>query len=175
MSRLRIAAMMMAVALTTVGCAPYATYPPIEVDVARDMTSPTFEPIPTLMVEAIRYTHENYGHGEVDFAWNLPRGTPHGAYTMVEKRLGVGHPLREAGERAYHVQTVRSRGVEAEVDVIYPRQDGLYELVTISFRNEIFAGGWQVKRARPWYIRVEPPEPSWVEPPTEVVSGEGST
>jgi hypothetical protein len=179
MPRIAALLLMTTVALIAAGCAPYATFPPVEVDAASRMSRATFEPFPTLMAEAIRYTHDQYGDGAADFAWNLPRDTPHGVYTMVEKRLGAGRPMKETNERAFHVQTVRARGVEAEVDVIYPRSDGRHELVTIWFRNEILKGGWQVKRARPWYIEVEaPPAPTFVPPPgtgpdTRVVSGEG--
>jgi hypothetical protein len=62
---------------------------------------------------------------------------------------------------------VRTRAFEAEVDVVYPRADGLNQLVTLELERELFKD-WRVKSARPWQLRnVEMPEPTYIAPTAE--------
>ncbi len=68
------------------GCAPSATYPPIQGMV--ELSGPMIEPIPTLMTESIRYAQSRYGDGPEEFAINLPPQTPRALYETVIRRLG---------------------------------------------------------------------------------------
>jgi hypothetical protein len=145
---------LLALALAAAGCAPYATFPPIEV--TGGLTSPTTEPFPALMIESIRHTA---GAQASDYAWNLPPGSNKRLYDEVTRRLAAGHPMRSDGERAYHVTVVRVRGVKGEVDVIVPKADGTNELVTVYFENHL-GRGWHVVGDRAWALHVEPPAPT---------------
>jgi hypothetical protein len=147
---------MIVAALAAGGCAPYATFPPIEV--TGGLTAPTAEPFPVLMVEAIRHTAE----GQTDFAYNLPAGATGRLYDEVKRRLGVGHPLIHATEPAHHVTVVRARGPKAEVDMIVPQPGGTHGLITVAFANRL-GKGWVVVDERPWALQVEPPAPTWPE------------
>ncbi len=76
------------------------------------------------------------------------------------RRLGGGHPQLDAGEPAYHVTSVRARGLTAQVDLFYPRADGFYEFVTISFRRDLLRG-YEVQNTRLWRTDDQPPEPNY--------------
>ena len=140
------------------GCAPFATYPPVQGMV--ELSGPTIEPIPTLMTESIRYAQSRYGDGAEAFAINLPPQTPPAVYETVIRRLGGGHPQLDAGEPAYHVTSVRARGLTAQVDLFYPRPDGFYEFVTISFRRDLLRG-YEVQNTRLWRTDDQPPQPNY--------------
>jgi hypothetical protein len=157
-------------ALVAAGCAPYATYPPIEV--TSGLAGPTMEPFPALMAQAIQATHEAHGGGAPDFAYNLPPGSPRRLYGDVQRRLGAGHAMGREGESAYHVTVVRARGTEAEVDMVVPQPGGTYGLLTISFHNKL-GKGWYVRGQREWAIHVEAPSPTY--PASEqLTASEGS-
>jgi hypothetical protein len=140
------------------GCAPFATYPPEQGMV--ELSGPTIEPIPTLMTESIRYAQSRYGDSAEEFAINLPPQTPPAVYETVIRRLGEGHPQLDADEPAYHVTSVRARGLTAQVDLFYPRADGFYEFVTISFRRDLLRG-YEVQNTRFWRTDDQPPEPNY--------------
>ena len=145
------------------GCAQFTSHPPLET--MAGLTDARMEPIPTLMAESIRYTHQTHGTGSDTFAYNLPEGTSYEVYQSVARRLHSGRPMTEPMEPAYHVQSVRARGTLAEVDVLHPGPDAAYELVTISFRLRLFEG-WRVDRTRTWRIPKEAPAPTY-QPPIE--------
>ena len=150
------------------GCSPWSTYPPVEVSAAQKLTRPTFEPVPTVMATAIRYARSTYLEGR-EVAINLPRGAPAEAYDKVFAKLdaegGGGRPMTVPGEPALHIVEVRTRAMDAQVDLIYPRADGLNQFVTLTLRREVFED-WRVKSARPWRLRnVELPQPNYVPPP----------
>lgn len=148
-----------ALAIFLIGCSPSGTYPPVEI--TGKLIKPTHEPIPTLMAVAIRYARENYGKDQ-DLAINLPAGTTAEAYETVFKKVGGGRPMMDSGEKAIHIQEVRSRNFNAQVDLIYPRADGLNQLVTLTLHRGMLEK-YRVERARAWQIRdVEAPEPSYV-------------
>ncbi|MHC5002680.1 MAG: hypothetical protein ACYTJ0_06120 [Planctomycetota bacterium] len=167
--------MVMLVGAVSAGCAPWATYPPIETK--SPLTSAELPPFPTLMAEAIWHVNYEYGAGTHDFAFNLPPGTTPLVYEKVRRRLGdgVGHPQADLAGPAVHVSSVRSRGTVGEVDVIFPRDDGLYEMVTVRLRNEIFRG-WYVADDRRWRFPIEAPPPPSFTPssPPEVVVEAGT-
>ncbi len=160
---MKIAALLGLSLIVVTACAPLATFPPVDGSV--QLSSPTTEPIPTLMAEAIRYAQSRYGDGAEVFAINLPPQTPAQVYDTVISRLGGGHPQFDSDEPAYHVTSVRARGLRAEVDLFYPRTDGFYEFVTISFRRDVLSG-YEVLSTRLWRIDDQPPGPNY-QPPAE--------
>lgn len=149
------------------GCSPWATYPPVEVAPAQAMTKETFEPLPTVMALSIDYVRETYLPGQ-DLAVNLPAGSGWQSYEKVfEKTKADDRPLMQSSEKAVHIKEVRTRAFDAECDVIYPRADGLNQLVTLKLQREVFKD-WRVKSARLWQIRdIAAPDPSYVAPTPE--------
>ncbi|UCD74535.1 MAG: hypothetical protein JSV91_12195 [Phycisphaerales bacterium] len=154
-------ALLISVSLMLAGCTAWATYPPVEG--TFELNKPTLEPIPTLMAEAIRFAREHYASDHA-LVVNLPPDTPAEVYDKVLEVLGDGRPMTAEGEPAFHVQTVRVRALNAEVDVIYPRQSDMHELVTIRFKKKVW-GQYEVDNTRLWRFEVEPPGPLYVPPP----------
>ena len=155
---MKIAALLGMSLVMLTACAPFATYPPV--DGAVQLSGSTIEPIPTLMAKSIRYAQSHYGDGAQEFAINLPPQTPAALYETVIRRLGAGHPQLDLDEPAYHVTSVRARGLTAEVDLFYPRADGFYDFVTISFRRDVL-GEYEVLNTRLWRTGDQPPEPNY--------------
>lgn len=157
---MRIASFLSLLGLSIVltGCTPWATYPPVEG--AVELSEPTLEPIPTLMSKAIVFAREHYApdHGLVI---NLPPDAPATAYLAVIKHLGGGRPMDLEDESAFHVRTVRVRGLDAEVELIYPRMGRVHELVTIRFKKKVL-GEYAVTSTRLWRYEVEVPPPHYV-------------
>jgi hypothetical protein len=153
------------------GCTPWATYPPIEG--AVDISNPALAPIPELMADAVRYVHTLDG-GEGEIVLNLPEGTSAKVYDAVIERLGNARPMRPGDTQAYHVEAVRVRGLDAEVDVIHPAAGGVPELMTVYF-NQSLMEGWRVKWHRRWRLRIEAPEAHYVPPPLPEEEGEAAT
>ena len=151
----------------TTGCAPVATYPSIG-ERPFSFTQPNFEPLPTLMAEAIRFTHIRFGGGR-EFAINLPPDTYPVIYDTVIKKLGEGTPMTSADQWAYHIISVRSRGFTAEVDIIYPRESGPHELMTIHLRRKVLS--YSVEHTRLWRIHVDVPPPHYVPPSDSAQDG----
>lgn len=148
------------------GCVSWSSYPPLKM--TDRMINPSNEPMPTLMTGAIRFAYFHYGSGEEDFAINLPEGVSHEIYTRVIRKLEIGHPMTDPNETAYHVLEIRIRGVEAEVDLLYPRSGSIYEMVTISFRRRLIEG-WRVFTSRLWRVHVDRPQPNYVPPAPNVL------
>ncbi len=140
-------------------CAVVVTYPP---ESQVELGGPRTEPIPTLMTEAIRVAHANYGEGETDFAINLPPGTPMEVYNDIIARLGTAHRMRDVNEPAYHVTRVQVRGLEAKIDLFYPLTGGEYQLATLSFRRKI--GRFKHEGTRIWRTGEQPPLASYTPP-----------
>jgi hypothetical protein len=139
------------------GCAPYATHPRLEG--SMQVTGPRVYPVPELMAQAIRFAHDHYCRGQ-EYVINLPWDMTPEVYRDVIGILGSGRPMREPGEAAFHVQAVRVRGVEAEVDLIYPQSGGHHEMVTIYMKRGIIAR-YDVQDTRLWRVRISPPEPRY--------------
>jgi hypothetical protein len=131
------------------------------------MTSETFEPLPTVMALAIDYARAEYVPGK-DYPVNLPAGSGWQSYEKVfEKTQGDDTPMKTVGEAALHITQVRTRAFDAEVDLVYPRGDGLNQLVTMKLNREVFED-WRVISARLWQIRdVEIPDPTYTPPTPE--------
>lgn len=151
------------------GCTPMATYPPIEG--SFELSGPSTEPIPALMVASIRYVHDKFGGEGGDYAINLPAGTPAKVYDLVIKRLDAGRPMQDPAEPAYHVTAVRVRGWSAEVDIFHPRRDGFYEFVTLSMQRDILPM-YKVTNTRMWRTGDVPPGPNYVAANAELAAAE---
>jgi len=144
---------------TLSGCTPWATYP--HVKGMTEIGSPATEPVPTLMARAITYVRETRCGG-APHAINLPPGVPAKVYTDVIKKAGFGEPMSSPDQLAYSVTEVRLRGLNAEVDVVYPDPTrNEYRLMTIKYRNSVMPG-WNVVDTRIWNIHVETPAPHFV-------------
>ena len=143
-------------------CAPSATYPPVETT-AR-LAKPTYEPVPTVMATAIKYVRENCTPGQ-DLAINLPAGMSSEVYDKIFQKLGSGRPMTMPEELAIHIQEVRTRNFNAQVDVIYPRVDGFNQLMTITMKRTLLEN-YRVERVRPWQLTdVMAMAPNYVAPP----------
>lgn len=150
--------------MMTPGCSGWATYPPIEG--ATQLGHPKLEPVPTIMAEAVRYAHNRYVRTD-EIIFNLPEGTPPEIYDSVILRLGGNaRPLLEPGTPAVHVNAVRVRALEAQADVVYPRPDGHYELVTLYMRQK-FLHKYEIRDTRLWRIQVTPPQPRYEPAPVD--------
>lgn len=152
--------LLIAAALSMPGCAAWSTYPAIPG--ALQVGHPEVEPLPTIMAEAVRYSNERYLEME-EPVFNLPKGVTVATYESVKRRLRGGVAMREPGERAVHVTQIRTRGPHAEVDIVYPRSDGHYQLVTLNMRQRVL-NRFHVESTRLWRIRVDVPEPSYPQP-----------
>ena len=139
--------------LTLGGCSPWATYPPVEH--TQGLARPVYEPIPTLMAKSITFAHDRY-HAVDDIVINLPEGVSAKTYDLVLRKIGRGRSMAETDAEAYTVREIRTRGQEAQVDLVCPRSDGLHELVTLYFKNNLM-DGWRIESTRLWRIRVERP------------------
>jgi hypothetical protein len=137
------------------GCSAWATYPPIPG--AMQIGRPELEPVPSIMAEAIRFSNERYVEMD-EPVFNLPEGTPDHVYESVRRRLRGGSVMRDADELAIHVQQVRVRTNQAQVDVLFPRDDGLHQLVTLHMRQKLFQV-YEVQSTRLWRIHNDPPPP----------------
>lgn len=145
------------------GCSPWATYPPVEVKPLTKVEKPTYEPVPTVIAFAVTYTQDNYTAGR-DLPINLPDGNWELYDDVFRKLPQGGRPMMTASEPAISIKEVRTRALEAEVDVVYTRTDGVNQLVTLQLEKEVF-GGWELKRARVWQIRdVQMPAPTYLAP-----------
>lgn len=148
------------------GCAPMSTYPPVETKAQASLTKATYEPVPTVMAAALRYADEHYANDR-DMAINLPPGAGWEAYDKVIDKLGWGRPMTDPAEPAFHIKEVRTRMMDAQVDMVYPKASGLNQLVTLTLRRSV-TENYHVKSTRPWQLRdVELPEPHYVPPTPE--------
>jgi hypothetical protein len=90
---------------------------------------------------------------------------PEYSYVQVLNKLGEeAYAMTDASQWGYHVTAVRVRGVAGEVDVVYPGEDGLYQLVTLDI-NRPLIGRFEVRSERVWRIAVAPPKANYVPTP----------
>lgn len=153
--------LLMVLTIVTAGCTPWATYPPVEGTV--ELNDPALSPMPTLMADAISFAREHYAPDH-DLVINLPADTAADVYLKVINALGEGRPMTAEDETAFHIQVVRVRGLQAEVEVIYPRMGRVHELVTIRFRKKVL-GRYEIDNTRLWRYEVEAPGAHYIPPP----------
>lgn len=145
------------------GCQQWSTYPPIEMPITARMQRPAAEPVPNIIAISIQYAEDRLGV-EKGLPINLPEGVPASVYEKVFAHLGGGRPMTQPGERAIHIKEVRTRGMDAQVDMLYPRSDGLYQFATLTLGHYVFEK-WQVRSVRKWGVPAVPPVPNYVAPP----------
>jgi hypothetical protein len=162
-SRIHIASsILLLMVLAITGCAPWVTYPPIEG--AAHLGHSEIEPVPSIITESIRFANERFTKMEDEIVFNLPAGATAALYHDVANRLRNARPMTEDDDFAIHIAEVRVRATNAEVDVVYPRADGLYEMVTLTLRQRLL-NHYRVLHSRLWRIHVEAPTANYV-PPT---------
>ena len=117
-------------ALTVVlaGCAASATYPPTAGKAVLPANTP---PLPQVMASALRYAQQR-GNPNAALVFNLPPNTLQAAWDDVARRLGDGtRPMTVDDKEAFTVRQVRLDGGKAEVDVVYPTPEGVYQIMTV--------------------------------------------
>ena len=134
--------------LILAGCAPYASYPPVEKTAA--VTDLTFEPVPTVITTAIDWARARESGSDADgtLAFSLPVGSMDRAYTKIEDRL-PGAARATPGEPAIGIKSVRVRGFDATVDVSVPREGRNPMLYTLTLKSMPFEQ-WKVIGERRW-------------------------
>lgn len=160
-----VSALAVAGALMAGSCAPFATYPPIEG--ARSIDNPAYEPVPSIMAAAIQHVHARFG-GEREYFINLPAGCPAKVYDLVIRKLGAGAPMTQHDQWTYHVTQVRSRAMNAECDLVFPRAGGGVGQITLHLRKEL--SGYSVQSSKIWNLPVEVPPPHYVPDATDASS-----
>jgi hypothetical protein len=173
-----LAASLLAGLSVAVGCAPAATFPKIEGSVA--INSPRLAPIPELMADAIEAAREEVetlsADGELRLAFNLPEETPRSVWLEVARRVPGAVPATASDAAVAHVQQVRVRPNDAEVDVVVePRADrpsATPYLLTVSLKQE-FLRDWRTIRTRAWRLPVDVPALAWAEDQRSVPTGAG--
>jgi len=146
------------------GCSEWSTYPTVEVKAGTVLARSESRSVVDVMAASIEYTQDNLVKGQ-DLAINLPKGTPAEAYDKVIAKLGDGRVMLNDADEAIHVQEVRTRGMNAEVDLIFPRADGLNQLVTLRLERTLFEM-YSVKDYKFWQLRsVATPAANYVAPP----------
>jgi hypothetical protein len=109
-------------------CATMATYPPTAGSGGVTATQP---PLPQIMASALRYAQQR-GNPNAPLVFNLPPRTLQAAWDDVAKRLGDGaRPMTEGDREAFTVRQLRLNGSQAEVDVVYPSPEGVYQVMTV--------------------------------------------
>lgn len=161
LARLVIACTGLGVGIALASCAPFATYPPIEG--ASSIDNPAYEPVPSIMAAAIQHVHARFG-GEREYFINLPAGCPAKVYDLVIAKLGTGTPMTQPDQWTYHVTQVRSRAMNAECDLVFPRAGGGVGQITVHLRKELT--GYSVQSSKIWNLPVEAPPPHYVPAPT---------
>ena len=136
------------IAFMLAGCAPYASYPPIENTAA--VTDPTFEPVPTVITKSIEWAQarESSSDAEPTSAFLLPVGTSNKAYAEIEERI-PGTTRAAVNESAIGIKSVRVRGFHASVDVSVPREGRSPMLYTLTLQSKPFEQ-WKVIDERRW-------------------------
>lgn len=181
-----VAAMVVAGAALS-GCVSWASYPASPGETAlKDPNTPAVEEI---MMAGLRWTVSKYppvsatgehvGGGRL--ALNLPFGVKPRVYRRVAEAAGGGaEPITSENRELplYHVKSVRVRGDEAQINIVWPATtlgmgpDGkpVYQEVKLGLAGGL--GPWRVVSFREWGPGAEPPdvnlyspEPGYEPPP----------
>ena len=109
-------------------CATMATYPPTAGSGGVTATQP---PLPQIMASALRYAQQR-GNPNAPLVFNLPPRTLQAAWDDVAKRLGDGaRAMTEGDKEAFTVRQLRLNGGQAEVDIVYPSPEGVFQIMTV--------------------------------------------
>ena len=150
-------------ALVLTGCASTATYPPTS---GRATVAGNTPPLPQVMASALRYAQQR-GNPNASMVFNLPPDTLESAWTDVGKRLGDGaRPMTAADKDAFTVRQVRVNGGQAEVDVVYPSPEGVYQILTVHLEGGVGAD-YRPMFVQRWLI---PSTPQPFNPPVTAMS-----
>lgn|GEM_PF-6281607 len=165
--------LLLALGLSSVGCTPYATFPS---DGGVEFLAPGMYPAPQLMGKGLRVTYEKTAgdlpqsaamvDGDADgpppLVYALPEGVSASDWRQVGIRTDVDS-AREAtradlsnGISIWEVKQLRIRSNRAEVDVVYPSGENLYQLATVIFKSEPF-GSFEFQSFQRWLTPEDPP------------------
>jgi hypothetical protein len=154
----------LALAAAVAGCVSYASYPPVEKDVA--LNDPNIPAMEEVMMAGLRWVGDKHtdplaaapaeGATPARYAVNLPKGVKPKTYRRVATSLGAGaQPLTPETSHLpiYHVDSIRVRGDQANVWIYRPAPDmgltpqGLpvYQEVKLWLRGGL--GPWRVVNA----------------------------
>ncbi len=151
------------------GCAGYASWPPV--DGGSVISDPNNPPMPAILISAYKFMEKEYPPASSDgrFAINLPSGLLHRNYAFVARHVGPNAapltPENEASLPVYHVERVRIRGTEAQVEMVYPSTTlgsgpgGGAVWQGVRLRMQRTAGNWKVTTRREWASGVAQPPP----------------
>ena len=130
------------------GCAATATYPPTAGKATVTATTP---PLPQVMASALRYAQQR-GNPNETLVYNLPPSTLQSAWDDVGRRLGDGTRPMAAGDKdAFTVRQVRLNGSKAEVDIVYPSPEGVYQIMTVHLEGA-FGAEYRPMFVQRWLI-----------------------
>jgi len=162
------------VLLALSACASTATYPPTA---GRATVTGNTPPLPQVMASALRYAQQR-GNPNMPLVFNLPPETLQTAWDDVGRRLGDGAtPMKEGDKEAFTVRQVRLNGGKAEVDVVYPSPEGVYQIMTVHLEGA-FGADYRPMFVQKWLIpskaqAFNPPVGGpWAKTPTESSPGE---
>ncbi|MGA1266513.1 MAG: hypothetical protein ACO32J_04975 [Phycisphaerales bacterium] len=137
--------------LSLAACASMATYPPVD---GKPTMSGSTPPLPQIMASSLRYAHQR-GNPGAPLVFNLPPDTIRAAWADVERRLGDGaRPMAEGDKDAFTVKQVRLNGGKAEVDVVYPTPEGVYQMLTVHLEGH-YGGEYRPVFVQRWLVPVD--------------------
>lgn len=184
MTRMRLlkgaAAGLLAGAIVTAlgACAGYDSWPPVKGDTARN--DPNISPMDLVQICGLRWMVDNQppANYQGPVAINLPTPVLPDQYKRIVKEIGRSTvPLTPETESLpiYHVEAIRVRVDEAEIDLLKPlpemglTPDGkpVYQRWTLNMRGGV--SGWRVTRWRDWSrgLAETPEKHYFVEPPPQ--------
>jgi hypothetical protein len=155
-------------------CAATATYPPTAGKATVTGNTP---PLPQVMASSLRYAQQR-GNPNAVMVYNLPPDTLSTAWDDVGRRLGDGsRPMKESDKDAFTVKQVRLNGGKAEVDIVYPSPEGVYQIMTVHLEGA-FGADYRPMFVQKWLIPARaqaynpPANGPWSETPSVSAPGE---
>jgi hypothetical protein len=162
------------IALLLAGCAATATYPPTA---GRATVTGNTPPLPQVMASSLRYAQQR-GNPNMPIVFNLPPMTLQSAWDDVGKRLGDGcRPMAADDKDAFTVRQVRVNGGKAEVDIVYPSPEGVFQIMTVHLEGG-FGSDYRPMFVQRWLVPASaqafnpPAAGPWSEAPTDSVPTE---
>jgi hypothetical protein len=127
--------------LALAGCASTATYPPTAGRAAMTGNTP---PLPQVMASSLRYAQQR-GNPNASLVFNLPPETLETAWVDVGKRLGDGARAMTPEDKDAFT------GRQAEVDIVYPSPEGVYQILTVHLEGA-FGADYRPMFVQRWLI-----------------------